>query len=203
MTTPIPLCLVCGEKLSKGAMVPSKLKHYLRTKHPSHQNNNVDYFVRLREHTEKQATFMRKTTKVNERALKASYHIAELVAKSKRSHTVAETLILPTCEAIVNEMLGPEAVKEIAKVPLSDNTIVRRIDDISADIESVVLEKIRISEKFALQLDESTDISGQAHLLANVRFVDGDAIRENFLFCKSLPEKNNRRGNFSGHIGIS
>lgn len=59
----------------------------------------------------------------------------------------------------------------------------------SADIKSVVLEKIHISKKFALQLDESTDISGHAQLLANVHFVDRDAIRENFLFCKALPEK--------------
>ncbi|XP_041440683.1 zinc finger BED domain-containing protein 5-like [Xenopus laevis] len=188
-TTPIPLCLVCGEKLSNSAMVPSKLKRHLQTKHPSLQNKNVEYFVRLREHTEKQATFMRKNAKVNERALKASYHVAELVAKSKKAHTVAEQLILPACKAIVNEMLGPEAAKEIAKIPLSDNTISRRIDEMSADIESLVLDKIRISNKFALQLDESTDISGHAQLLANVRFVDGDAIRENFLFCKVLPEK--------------
>lgn len=100
-------------------------------------------------------------------------------------------------------MFGPDAVKEIAKVPLSDNTIARRIDDMSADIESVILEKIRFSGKFALQLDESTDISGHSQLLANVCFVDGDSIRENFLFCKALPEKNNRRGNFSGYIRIS
>ncbi|CAL9692042.1 unnamed protein product [Knipowitschia caucasica] len=86
-------------------------------------------------------------------------------------------------------MLGPEAAKEIAKVPLSDNTISRRINDMSADIETIVLEKIRISKTFALQLDESTDISGHAQLLANARFVDGDVIIENFLFCKSLPEK--------------
>nr|XP_039265502.1 zinc finger BED domain-containing protein 5-like [Styela clava] len=39
----------------------------------------------------------------------------------------------------------------------------------SADIESVVLDKIRIGNKFALQLDESTDISGHAQLLANVQ----------------------------------
>ncbi|KAJ1218391.1 hypothetical protein NDU88_005971 [Pleurodeles waltl] len=186
---PTPLCVVCGEKLANSAMVPSKLKRHLQTKHPSLQNKNADYFVRLRQNTEKEATFMRKTTKVNERALKASYQVAELIAKSKKSHTVAETLILPACKAIVEEMLGPEAGKEIAKVPLSDNTISRRINDMSADIESVVLEKIRISEKFALQLDESTDISGHAQLLANVRFVDGDAIRENFFFCKALPEK--------------
>ena len=59
----------------------------------------------------------------------------------------------------------------------------------SADIESVVLEKIRCSEKYALQLDKSTDISGHAQLMANVRFVDGETIRENFLFCKAMPDK--------------
>lgn len=64
---------------------------------------------------------------------------------------MAETLILPACKAIVNE-IGPEAAKEIAKVPLSDSTISRRIGDMSADIESVVLEKICVSN------NESTDI---------------------------------------------
>ena len=118
------------------------------------KKKNVKYFVRLRDQTEKQATFMRKAAKVNVRALKASYHVAELVAKSKKSRTVAEQLILPTCKAIVTEMLGPEGAKEIAKVPLTDNTISRRINEMSADIESVVLDKIRISNKFALQLDE-------------------------------------------------
>ena len=39
------------------------------------------------------------------------------------------------------------------------------------------------------QLHQDTDISGYAQPLAYVRFVDGDAIREIFLFCKALPEK--------------
>ena len=54
--------------------------------------------------------------------------------------------------------------------------------------------------KFALQLDECTDISGHAQLLANVRFVDGDSIRENFIFCMTLPEKATREEIFGSHI---
>ena len=89
---------------------------------------------------------------------------------------MAETLILPACKAIVNEILGPDVAKEIARVPLSDNTIVRRIDDMSADIDNIVLEKMHTSGEFA-QLDESTGISGYGQLLANnMRFVDGDAM---------------------------
>ena len=45
------------------------------------------------------------------------------------------------------------------------------------------MQNIKTAGKFALQLDELTDISGHAQLLANVRFVDGDIIRENGLYA--------------------
>lgn len=127
--------------------------------------------------------------KVSEKALETSYLVAEIIAKAKKPHTLAETVIVPACTAIINKMIGPHAAKEIAKVPLSNLTIARRIDDMSADIEDVVLEKIRQYGKFSLQVDESTDMSGHAQLLGFVRFVDDGEIRENFLFCKSLPHK--------------
>lgn len=68
---------------------------------------------------------------------------------------------------------------------LSDNTMARRIND----IETVVLKKIHVSKKFALQLDESTDISGHSQLLANVRFVDGDVIREKARHCQKKQQE--------------
>ncbi|XP_022162439.1 zinc finger BED domain-containing protein 5-like [Myzus persicae] len=68
-------------------------------------------------------------------------------------------------------MLGVESEKEIIKIPLSDSTISRRIINISEDIEEQVIEVIKSGELFALQVDESTDISGKAQLMAFIRFI--------------------------------
>ena len=84
--------------------------------------------------------FTKRVITVFEKALKVSYLVAELVAKSKQSHTAAETIILSVCKIIVNEMLCPDTVKEVSKISLSDNIIARRIEDIPANIEKVVFD---------------------------------------------------------------
>ena len=85
VTNPVPLSEVCNKKLSNIAVVPSKLKRHLKSKHPSHKNKKADYFRRLIKHTEKQINFMNKTVKVNENAVKASYQVSELESKSKKT----------------------------------------------------------------------------------------------------------------------
>ena len=47
----------------------------------------------------------------------------------------------------------------------------------------------KLTGSFALQLDESTDVSGSAQLVAFVRYRDADNIAEHILFCKSMQER--------------
>ena len=184
---PLPECIVCGEKLSNSSMAPAKLKRHFATKHIDLAHKNCGDFKRLREEQRLQTSRFQTHFKVSDKAQEASYLVAELVAKEMKAHTIAESLILPACQVIVRTMLGSEAEGVINKIPLSDNTISRRISDMSNDIEANVIDKLKCRE-FALQADESTDISGKAQLLAFIRFVDDGEIIEQFFCCKELPE---------------
>ena len=184
---PIPKCLVCGETLGNNSMVPSKLLRHLTTKHPSVAQKDKAFFQRLKDQSKKQVTLMSSSFKTSDKAQKASYVIANMLVKSKKPHSLAETLILPVCKEVVKIMISQEAAKEIEKIPASADTISRRINDISSDIELTLIEKLRLSGVFALQVDESTDISGHGHLISNVRYTDGYEIKEDFLFFLPLP----------------
>jgi len=169
-------------------MVPSKLKRHFSTKHSHLVDKNASYFQRLLKSETRQSEKMTKIVTISDKTQEASYLVAELVAKQMKPHTIAEKLILPTCREIVKVLFGEEAEKEVLKIPISDNTISRRIEHMSEDIEEQVLQQSRDSPLFALQLDESTDISGQAQLLVFKRIVANEDIVEKFFCCKTLPE---------------
>ena len=50
-----------------------------------------------------------------------------------------------------------------------------------------VVGKLPKADYFELQLDESTDVSNDAQLLAFLWFVDQNEMQEEFRFCKQLP----------------
>ncbi|GFS77663.1 zinc finger BED domain-containing protein 5 [Nephila pilipes] len=183
-----PQCIICGDQLSNESMVPSKLKRHLYSSHPSCANKDKQYFKRCLEQNKKQKKFMKSAVTVSEKALEASYHVAKLIARQKKPHTVGETLIKPACVEIVRLMLGPNEVKEVNKVSLSADTVKRRIHDMSSDILGTLIKKLLSAEKFALQIDETTDIKNKAQLIAIIRFVEEDFIKEHYLFCREVPE---------------
>lgn len=70
--------------------------------------------------------------------------------------------MLPGTKDIVREMLGEDAAKKIAAVPLSDNTVSRHAGEMAEDMSTQLLEQVWTSKYFALWLDESTDVANSA-----------------------------------------
>ncbi|KAG0437337.1 Protein FAM200A [Dictyocoela muelleri] len=104
-----------------------------------------------------------------------------------QQNTLGEKLIKQSCLAIVKTFFGDKHTDEIKKIPLSNNTMGIRIQDMSDNIK---LQMKKIFEKeeivFVLQLDESTDVSGSSKLLVYIRFIFEENIIEKFLFCQNL-----------------
>ncbi|XP_014782427.1 zinc finger BED domain-containing protein 5 [Octopus bimaculoides] len=103
-----------------------------------------------------------------------------------KAHTLGESLILPVCKKIVKTMLGNEAAKQMNKIPLSNDTVHKRILEMPFSIEkNICSNKLQFSD-FALETDESTDNASKAQFLTFIRFLDEDQIINQFLFCKEL-----------------
>ena len=82
---------------------------------------------------------------------------------------------------------GTEQRKKLDAFPLSNRTISSRITDISNNIMEIVMEELKASTfSFSMQLDESTDVSQCAQLLAYLRYMHANAIKKKFLFCEPL-----------------
>ena len=170
----LPQCVVCLKTLCNAAMKPSLLKRHLERNHPNKMNADKSYFQRLADNVKRQR--MDKTGQMQQKSkdiVAASYEIALLVAKQKQSHTIAESLILPGVKILVKRVFGEQAIAKLNAVSLSDNTIKRRIEEMSDDIANQILLIAEIKESkfgFAIQLDQSTDITNYCQLLVYVRY---------------------------------
>ncbi|CAH1984798.1 unnamed protein product [Acanthoscelides obtectus] len=125
------------------------------------------------------------TSQRNYDGLRASYNISLLIAKSGKPHTIGEKLILPAVEEVLKTVLHKPASDIIERIPLSNNTVERRIDEMSSDIESFLCTYLQTTH-FSIQLDESTLPDNAALLLAYVRFIMNQEIYEELLFARTL-----------------
>ena len=110
------------------------------------------------------------------------------IVKQKKPHSIGETLIKPCVLKMADKMLGKDAERKLESVSLSNSTIQRRIRDLSDDIKCQVVEEIKNASfgLFAIQIDESTDISSCAQLMVFAKYIYNDTFKEEFLFCSSL-----------------
>nr|XP_012321234.1 SCAN domain-containing protein 3 [Aotus nancymaae] len=182
-----PQCIICGDVLANEAMKPSKLKRHLYSKHKEISSQPKEFFERKSSELKSQPKQVFNVSHINISALRASYKVALPVAKSKTPYTIAETLVKDCIKEVCLEMLGESAAKKVAQVPLSNDTIARRIQELANDMEDQLIEQIKLAKYFSLQLDECRDIANMIILLVYVRFEHDDDIKEEFFFSASLP----------------
>jgi predicted transcriptional regulator len=127
--------------LASERMLPSKLKRHLETIHPSVVSKSRDNFSRKLKELNQQKGSFHKQASIPSNALLASYKVAHRIAKCKKLDTIAEELILPAAVDMVNIMITESARKLLSKVPLSNNTISRRIQHIAEDLNDQLIEK--------------------------------------------------------------
>ncbi len=153
-----PFCVVCRTKFENNALFPAKLKRHLETIHKDLAEKPIDYFQRKRDQYLNEIQVIKKSLKINDKALQASYVISLQIAKCKKPHNIGEELILPAIIETCKLFFGEEKSKIIETIPLSNDTVKRRFHDMSQDIENQLIKRINGSNGFALQIDESMDI---------------------------------------------
>lgn len=110
-------------------MRPSCLERHSRITHPALADKPKAFFETKR-HSFKQAkldgsgTFRQQTSQVVE----ASYEIALLIAKSKKSHKIGESLIKPSILRAAELVLGKDSANKLSQISLSNDTVKGRID---------------------------------------------------------------------------
>ena len=162
----LPHCVICHKVLAAESILPNKLKRHLESTHSHLKSKPRDFFVRKLRELKHQSTVLVSRASVPIKALLASYMVAHRVPKCKKPHTIAEEVILP--------------------VPLSNNTISRRIHDMAEDINEQIVGKL--SGLFAIQLDEATDSDDDAQLICYVRYILETIVCEDLLFCRKICE---------------
>jgi zinc finger BED domain-containing protein 5/7/8/9 len=186
----LPMCLLCNKVLSNEAMKLSRLQEHLQKIHPDKQNEDLSFFTNIRHKFLKAPSvsgLLATSSKQCNDGLIASYNISKLIAKSGKAHTIGKELILPAVKEVLEMVLHHRAASNVIKnVPLSNDTVRRRIDEMAEDVEASLC-KILILTEFSLQVDESTlPSTNEALLLAYVRFVKEGKIIQEMLFARSL-----------------
>lgn len=185
-----PVCLLCGESLA--VMKEYNLRrHYETSKKLTEKDKNMDTEQRLQKVEElkrrlksQQAPFT-KAKSQSEAAVKASFIVAEEVAKSARPFTEGE--FIKNCMLKVCDAVCPDKRQLFSNVSLSRNTVAERVDQLSTNLKEQLVEKGKDFMAYSLAVDESTDISDIAQLSIFIRGVDSSlSITEEFLALRPM-----------------
>uniref|UniRef100_K7G8T9 DUF4371 domain-containing protein n=1 Tax=Pelodiscus sinensis TaxID=13735 RepID=K7G8T9_PELSI len=174
--------VLCYEVLANESVKPANLCCHLTQKHGKYKSKPLDFFQnKLTEFKESEKIMMMMVMGSDHtRAMEASYQVAQLLAKTGKPHTIGKERILLAAKTNVNTMLGERACKQVSLIPLSNNTVQCRIEEMAENTREQLMKVA------SMQIDETTDIANLAQLLVFVRYEYNGEVNEDLLFCKPL-----------------
>lgn len=99
------------ERLSKKLQLHCRLQ----INHQEYKRKTSKFIkIKLRKLKRLQNTIQSQTDSVNENGTFPSNEVAQLIAKSGKSHTITEELIVPAAVAVCKRMLGDPATKLVS-----------------------------------------------------------------------------------------
>ena len=183
----LPQCVICFKTLSNASMKTYQLKQHFSNIHPQFSGKNRSFFEMKASSLKKMKMDSAGQFQTQSNAiLTASYEVSLQVAKAKKPHNIAETLIKPCLVECAGILFGESAKSKINQVSLSNNTVKSRIADMACDIKSQLIENIKASPVFGIQLNESVDCANLSQLMVFVCYIRNKTIEEDFLFCRPL-----------------
>ena len=119
-----------------------------------------------------------------------TYETAFMIARKKRPYTEAEDIVKPAIGNFIDifegEQFQEKLMSTLGSIPLSDNTMSRRLELVAADISAQIMEDLSSSPYFTIALDESTDVAKNAQLLLYARFEAGLEMKDELLAVLTL-----------------
>ena len=85
---PRPQYVVCSEVLTNESLKAGKLQRHIKAKHLKLINKPISFFRRLEKELLSEKKTMKEFLSTSEKCQKASYEVAYLIAKDKKTHTM-------------------------------------------------------------------------------------------------------------------
>uniref|UniRef100_A0A5S6QBN7 GIY-YIG domain-containing protein n=1 Tax=Trichuris muris TaxID=70415 RepID=A0A5S6QBN7_TRIMR len=108
-----------------------------------------------------------------------------MIAKSGKAHTIGEQLLLRVVKEVLRTVVHAPVEVIAKKIPLSNDTVQRRIDVMAKEVEDTLCSLLR-NREFSLVLNESTLPGNETILLSYVRFIKDEHLMQEILFAKEL-----------------
>ena len=124
-------------------------------------------------------------------SISASYHVPQIISQSSKPFSDGE--FVKQCLSKVVDCICPDKKYLFEAVSLSASTVTRRIEEMSDNLRSQLLNVEDKFECFSIALDESCDVSDTSQLLIFIR-----GIYKNFEITEELATLHSLKGTTTG-----